>query len=179
VRNAKIARVWRPDLAEHVLGFDPSTADICDESCSTFALTQQRAGTLVVGGIQVNVGDEALGTLRYYTHAALWRVPAVNRAGFPSVNANLYSASSTISLASSGGRYYQTYRATQATAAGPYLELVDWGDGTTSRRTRSSVGVTTSQVHTYARRGTYWVRVYVKDAQGRWAVSEHKVTVTA
>jgi len=37
--------------------------------------------------------------------------------------------------------------------------------------------VTTSQVHTYRATGVYWVRVYVKDALGRWGVSERKVTV--
>jgi len=164
---ATIAIAWRPDLA--TLRLEPSTTVGCTDGCETEALAQQRAGSLVVGRMSAGTGP----------FAALWRVPAVNRSAFPKVNANLYSASSTLSLASTGGRYYQTYKATQATASGPYLELVDWGDGKSSRRTRSSIGVTTSQVHTYSKRGTYWVRVYVKDAQGRWGVSERKVTVTA
>jgi hypothetical protein len=58
------------------------------------------------------------------------------------------------------------------------VELVDWGDGTTSRRTRPSVGVITSQNHLYTKAGTYWVRVYVQDAQKRWGVAERKLTVT-
>ena len=167
------AFVWRPDLGTRRLNpVDPNCTVGTPLFCVTVVHAQQFAGTLVVGSTEIQDGGAR-------THAALWRVPAVNRAGFPSVNANVYSTSSTLSLASSGGRYYQTYKATQATASGPYLELVDWGDGTSSRRTRTSIGVTTSQVHTYTKRGTYWVRVYVKDAQGRWGVSEHKVTISA
>jgi len=162
------AFVWRPDLGTRELG-----GLCCAGELAPRGRAQQANGTLVVGEAPVPVTGGA------QMHAALWRVPAVNRSAFPKVNANLYTATSTLSLASSGGRYYQTYRATQATAAGPYLELVDWGDGATSRRTRSSVGGTWSQAHTYTKKGTFWVRVYVEDAQGRWGVSEHKVVITA
>jgi hypothetical protein len=59
------------------------------------------------------------------------------------------------------------------------VELVDWGDGASSRRPRATIaGKTTFQDHIYARPGTYWVRVYVKDARGRWGVDERRVTVT-
>ena len=171
------AIVFRPDLSRRQLEPDATSLSFPGLEWSTYALAQQTAGTLVVGRSLAYGYDEATGESLYREHATLWRVPAVNRAGFPVVNANLYSTSSTLSLASGGGRYYQTYKATQATASGPYVELVDWGDGKTSRRTRTSIGVVTSQSHTYARTGTYWVRVYVKDAKGRWGVSERRVTV--
>jgi hypothetical protein len=57
---------------------------------------------------------------------------------------------------------------------------VDWGDGTSSRRPRASLaGGLFYQAHTYTKPGTYWVRVYVKDAQGRWGVDERRLTVTS
>ena len=163
------AFVWRPDLGTREL-LSPGVPCANDEFGSPGrALAQQDEGTLVVGwGNFPGVG----------VHAALWDVPAVNRAGFPEVNANpLPFFTSTISLARTGGRVYQFYRGTQSPASGPYLELVDWGDGTTSERTRSQLGVTTSQNHVYTNPGTYWVRVYVKDAQGRWDVDERRLTV--
>ena len=163
------AFVWRPDLGSREL-LSPGVECFNDEFGSPGrALAQQKTGTLVVGwGNFPGVG----------AHAALWRVPAVNRAGFPQVNASPIVFTSTISLSRTGGRYYQFYRATQSPAAGPYLELVDWGDGTTSQRSRASIGVTTSQNHVYTKTGTFWTRVYIRDALGRWAVAERKLTVT-
>jgi len=163
------AFVWRPDLGTREL-LSPGVPCENDEFGSPGrALAQQTTGTLVVGwGNFPGVG----------THAALWRVPAVNRGGFPEVNASPITFTSTISLSRTGGRYFQFYKATQSPASSPYLELVDWGDGRTSRRTRSSIGATTSQSHVYTKTGTFWVRVYVKDAAGRWDVAERKLTVT-
>jgi len=162
------AFVWRPDLGTREL-LSPGVECFNESGSPGRALAQQKTGTLVVGwGNFPGVG----------VHAALWSVPPVNRAGFPEVTANPIAFTSTISLARTGGRYFQFYRATQSPAAGPYLELVDWGDGTTSRRTRSSIGVTTSQNHVYTKTGTFWVRVYVQDAQGRWDAAERKLTVT-
>jgi hypothetical protein len=171
--------VWRPDLGLRRL------ASTADGQCATADVrprvhAQQRSGTLAVGAMWVTereTDDEGNVVERGTAHAALWRIPPVDRSGFPSVNANPYGgAGSTIRL-SNGGRYYQLYRGTQATAIGPYTELVDWGDGTTSRRTRSAVNILTSQNHLYTKTGTYWVRVYVQDAQQRWGVDERKLTV--
>jgi hypothetical protein len=155
--------VWRADLGLRDLVASSGVCQDADESVR--ALAQQVGGPLVVG--------RALG------HAALWRVPAPNRAAYPKVDANPIASTATISLARTGGLYHQFIRATQSAAVGPYLELVDWGDGTSSRRTRSTIaGKTTFQDHRYTRAGTYWVRVYVKDARGRWGVDERRVTVT-
>jgi hypothetical protein len=157
---APTSAVWRPDLGRRRLLWTSGV----DLDVGAIARAQQIRGTLVVG--------------KAGPHAALWRVPAVNRAAFPTVNANPYGGTASTIRLSSGGRYYQLYKATQSAASGPYLELVDWGDGTSSRRTGSSIGVVTSQNHLYAKTGTYWVRVYVKDAKGRWGVDERKLTVT-
>jgi hypothetical protein len=161
---------WRPDFPVHRLTAPPGV-----DFDETRPLAQQVRGTLVVG--RMTTFSEESG---FATHAALWQVPAVNRAAFPSVDANPYGGpGSTLRVhGSSGVRYYQLYHAAQAAASGPYVELVDWGDGTTSRRTEPRVGALTSQSHLYARPGTYWVRVYVEDAQGRWGVDERKLTVT-
>jgi len=172
----EFAFVFRPDLDRRELVPDAVSLSYRGVEWNTYALAQQRNGTLVVGRSVVFVNDDEAGVSFFREHAALWRVPALDRAAFPAVDANVYGVTSAPSFARSGGLYYQLYRATQASAAGPYLELVDWGDGTSSRRTRSRIGVTTSQSHTYARAGSYWVRVYVKDVLGRWGVSEHKVT---
>jgi hypothetical protein len=163
-----LAFVWRPDLGLKHL--KPSS---CVYYPGSVGLAQN-ATTSVVGWGSVPVPGEE----RCIQHAMLWRVPAVNRAGYPSVNVTPTTYASTISLARTGGRYFQFYKGTQSTASGPYTELVDWGDGTTSSRTRTSIGTTTSQSHLYTRTGTYWVRVYVKDRLGRWGVGERKVTVT-
>jgi hypothetical protein len=108
----------------------------------------------------------------------MWTLPPVSRAAYPKVNANPITFTSSISLAVTGGRYFQLYRGTQSAYAGPYVEHVDWGDGSSSRRTRPSIGTVTSQSHVYTRTGTYWIRVYVKDALGRWGVAERRLTVT-
>lgn len=116
--------------------------------------------------------------LEWRNRAMLWTLPAANRAAFPEVNASPLSFTSTISLARTGGRYFQLYRGTQGASAGPYVELVDWGDGSATRRTRTRIGFLAYAEHVYARTGTYWVRVYVKDAQGRWDVSERRLVIT-
>jgi len=171
------AVVFRPDLSRRALEPDAASLSFPGVEWSTYALAQQTTGTLVVGRSLAFGYDESTGESFYREHAALWRVPALDRAAFPVVNANPYGGSGGLVHLSTGGQYYQLYRATQSSPRGPYLELVDWGDGTSSRRTRSNIGVTTSQVHTYRATGVYWVRVYVKDALGRWGVSERKVTV--
>jgi hypothetical protein len=162
--------VWRPDLPMRRLVAPPGVD--FDEARP---LAQQRTGSLVVGRIATFSEESG-----FATHAALWRVPPVDRAAFPVVDANPYGGTgATIRLRGrSTVSYYQLYRAAQAAASGPYVELVDWGDGTTSRRTRAKVGVITSQNHVYGKAGTYWVRVYVKDARGRWGVDERRLTVT-
>jgi len=160
------AFVWRPDLGRREL-LSPGVECQNDSGSPGRALAQQIEGTLVVGWARFPDG----------LHAAVWRVPALSREAFPKVDANPYGGRDGLTYLSKGGWYFQLYRATQASPAGPYLELVDWGDGTTSRRTRARIGAITSQNHVYARAGTYWVRVYVQDAQGRWGVAERKVTV--
>jgi hypothetical protein len=167
--------VWRPDLGGRRLGPPAAGCGNVAGNCDIWLEAQQPTKTWVVGHAAVKLAD---GTMT--THAVLWRVPAVSRAAFPKVNANPYGGTgSTVSLSANGGRYYQTYTATQTTAAGPYVEHIDWGDGTGSRRTRSSINATAAVSHLYTKTGTYWVRVYVKDAQGRWGVSERKVTVVS
>jgi hypothetical protein len=163
------AYTWRPDLGLKLL-MPPS----CAHFPGSTGLAQN-ATTSVVGWGSVTIPGEELRCTR---HAMLWRVPAVNRAGYPSVNVNPITSTSTISLSKSGGRYFQFYKGTQSTASGPYTELVDWGDGSTSSVTRATTGGTYYQSHVYKRTGTYWVRVYVKDRLGRWGVGERKVTVT-
>jgi len=165
----RCSTLYRPDLRRRDL-VTPAGECTFDDAAAR-AVAQQVNGPLAVGWVIERTEETSR------EHAALWRVPALNRAAFPVVNANPYGGSGGLVYLSTGGRYYQLYRAAQSSPRGPYLELVDWGDGTSSRRTRSSIGVTTSQVHTYRATGVYWVRVYVKDALGRWGVGERKVTV--
>jgi len=164
--------VWRADLGAPVPLRSPTHDPNAEhEFPESFVLDQNNRRELVGSAFVETPGGRA-------EHAVLWAVPPLDRTDWPVVDANPYGGSgSRISLSSPGaGRYYQLYQATQA-AAGPYVELVDWGDGTTSRRTRPRVGILTSQNHLYAAPGTYWVRVYVTDAQGRWGVDERKVTI--
>jgi hypothetical protein len=169
----RCSSAWRPDLGRYELATPSGVCDFADGPLAR-ALTQQVNGSLVVGWTVDTAGGG------FARHAALWRVPAPNRAAFPKVDASPLTFASRISLARTGGLYHQFYRATQSAAVGPYLELVDWGDGTSSRRTRSSSvgGKIFYQTHTYTKRGTYWVRVYVKDARDRWGVDERRLTVT-
>jgi hypothetical protein len=168
--SAPCAFVWRRDLGRRDLD-SPLGSCIDGDGRETRALAQQRRGRLVVGWAWVRVGG------RSERHAALWRVPALDRAADPKVDASPVPRSSKISLAETGGRYFQLYRVTQSTPAGPYTELVDWGDGSTSRRRRAGTNVLAYQEHVYTRTGKYWVRVYVQDATGRWGVDERRLTV--
>ena len=148
------------------------------------AALAQNNGSLVVGRSQYfhntgGVDEYGDPIVEWRQRAVVWTLPPVSRAAYPKVNANPITFTSTISLAATGGRYFQFYKATQSAPTGPYVEHVDWGDGSSSRRTRPSLGVVTSQSHVYTRPGTYWVRVYVKDALGRWGVAERKLTVTS
>jgi hypothetical protein len=166
--------VWRTDLGRHTLLTPAGECYDPDSDALARALAQQVSGPLVVGWVAVRVGDGR------QQHAALWRVPAPDRAAYPAVNASPFSYSTRLSLGATGGRYHQLFQATQTSNAGPYVELVDWGDGTSSRRPRASLaGGLFYQAHTYTKPGTYWVRVYVKDAQGRWGVDERRLTVTS
>ena len=164
------AFLWRRDLGRRNLDSPLGSCEDRDGR-DTRALAQQRRGRLVVGWAWVRVGEQA------ERHAALWRAPALDRAADPKVDATPLRQRSKISLAETGGRYFQLYRATQSTSAGPYTELVDWGDGSTSRRRRAGTNVLAYQEHVYGRTGTYWVRVYVQDATGRWGVDERRLTV--
>ena len=164
--------VWRPDLGRYDL-VNPSGACI-GEKLYARALAQQVNGPLVVGWADVTPEGEPS-----RRHAALWRVPAPNRAAYPRVNANPPGGTSATVRLANGGSYFQLYTATQTSASGPYLEHMDWGDGRSSRRTRSSISATAYQGHVYTKTGTYWVRVYVRDARGRWGVGERRVTVTS
>jgi hypothetical protein len=170
--GTRCSTVWRPDLGR----FDLVTPDgecMLDDALAR-ATAQQINGPLVVGTAAIPDGEGFQG------HAVLWRVPAPDRAAYPAVNASPFSYSTRLSLGATGGRYHQLYGATQTSNGGPYVELVDWGDGTSSRRPRASLaGGLFYQAHTYTKPGTYWVRVYVKDAQGRWGVDERRLTVTS
>ena len=164
---APSAALWRPDIGyRSLVNFD----GIINDDRPTFAVAQNNRNQVVGWG---NVNEQ--GT----AHATIWNAPPPNRASFPAVNASPISYTSTISLAATGGRYFLIYRATQSTAAGPYVHHVDWGDGRASRHTRSTAGGLLYVDHVYTKTGTFWVRVYVKDAQGRWGVAERRVTVTA
>jgi len=100
---------WRPDLGTRTL---VTSGGACGDENSTFPRTQQAAGTLVVGSAAVAAEGGRF-------HAMLWRVPAVNRAAYPKVNASPITFTSTISIAKTGGRYFQFYKAPQSTAAYP------------------------------------------------------------
>jgi hypothetical protein len=168
----RCSTLYRPDLGRRDL-VTPAGECTFDDAAAR-AVAQQVNGPLVVGWVIERTEE----TDR--EHAALWRVPAPNRAAYPRVNASPIAFASRISLAVTGGRYHQLYGATQSSNAGPYVEVVDWGDGTSSRRTRATLaGGLFYQAHTYTKPGTYWVRVYVKDAQGRWGVDERRLTVTS
>ena len=156
-----------------------------DDFESYSAALAQNNGAHVVGRSLYNfdtgrVNEFGEPVLEQRERAVRWTLPALSRAAFPQVNANPYGGTtSTVSLSRNGGQYYQTYRATQTGANGPYVEHIDWGDGKSSRRTRSSITADAYQRHSYTKTGTYWVRVYVKDAGGHWGVSERRVTVVS
>ena len=178
-------------MNENVFAFEPGapvhrllapSGTLYDESYS--AARAQNNGSLIVGRSDYwyypgGVDEYGEPIAEWRRRAVAWTLPPVSRAAYPKVNANPIAFTSTISLATTGGRYFQFYKGSQSAYAGPYVEHVDWGDGSSSRRTRSGIGVVTSQSHVYARTGSYWVRVYVKDALGRWGVAERRLTVTS
>jgi hypothetical protein len=160
----------------------PPNGDNLSGEAETVARAQNN-GALVVGRSDYwyypgGVDEYGNPIQEWRSRAVVWTLPPVSRAAYPKVNANPIAFTSTISLRATGGRYFQFYRATQGPYAGPYMEHVDWGDGTWSRRTRTAIGNVVSQSHVYTRTGSYWIRVYVKDALGRWGVAERRLTVT-
>jgi hypothetical protein len=161
------AAVWRPDMGlRRLLNADGVVSD--DQP--TFPVAQNNRNQ-VVGLGWVDLTGSSI-------RATLWNTPPTNRAGFPTVNARpLAFAATSTSLSTLGGVYRQYFKGAQSPAAGPWLEILDWGDGTLTRRARSSL-VLTSAAHRYTKTGTFWVRVYVRDNVGRWAVGEQRVTVT-
>jgi hypothetical protein len=159
--------VWRPDLGARILVQPGYTGgDLIDTDAAG-----QNARNQVVGWARIG-SDE-----RSVAHAVLWNVPAVDRAGFPTIDTRpIATQTSTVRLSTSRGVYYQLFRTAQSPTAGPWTEIIDWGDGTTTRRPARTLG-TRYAAHSYARTGTYWVRAYVEDRLGRWAVGEQRVTV--
>lgn len=160
------ALVWRPDMGSRAL---VNADGVLSEDQPTYPLAQNNRNQVVGLGKPSGPGG---------MHATLWNTPPIDRTGFPTVNARpLAIATTSTSLSKLGGVYRQYFKGAQSPAAGPWTEILDWGDGTTTRRRRSSL-VLTSAAHTYTRTGTYWVRVYIRDNVGRWAVGEQRVTVS-
>jgi hypothetical protein len=159
--------VWRPDIGARIL-VQPGYAqgDLIDTDAAG-----QNARNQVVGWATIGEGSRGV------AHAVLWNLPPVNRVGFPTIDPRpVPNMTSTVRLSANRGAYYQLFATAQSPAAGPWTEIVDWGDGSTTRRAARALG-TRFAAHAYTRTGTYWVRTYVKDRLGRWAVGEQKVTV--
>jgi hypothetical protein len=189
--NDRVVAADYNQMGENVFAFEPGSdvhrllapdGVLYGESYS--AALAQNNGSLVVGRSQYfhntgGVDEYGDPIVEWRQRAVVWTLPPVSRAAYPKVNANPITFTSTISLAATGGRYFQFYKGTQSAYAGPYVEHVDWGDGSSSRRTRTAIGNVVSQSHVYTRTGTYWIRVYVKDALGRWGVAERRLTVTS
>jgi len=159
---------WRPEWAAALVLPNPAG----ERGGDARPADQNPAGVIVGTAVVAADGD---GEVR---HAVRWTVPAVSRTGYPAVDVNAVRFTSRISLRTTGGLYYQIYRVTAAPGAGRVRETIDWGDGTTTSRTVAAAGNATSQAHRYHAPGTYRVRVYARDAVGRWTMAERVLTVT-